>query len=120
MVRFLSPEWVDAMNTAAATATVDPDVCVSVGQIVDGLSYRVDVAGGKVVFVHGTTDGAHLTLVQDRLTAVAIARGELPAQQAVADGRLRLRGDVRALVANAPAFAAIANAFARVRDDTEF
>ncbi len=120
MVRFLSPQWVDAMNAAAADATVDPDVRVSVGQAVDDVSYRVDVADGKVAFVHGTTDGADLTLVQDRATAVAIARGELPAQQAVADGRLCLRGDVRALVANAPALAAVADAFARVRDDTEF
>ena len=124
-MRFLSEEWVEAMNEAAAGAEVPADAAIVVGQQVSGtpvgdVSYRFAVGDGALRLTWGTTEGADITLLQDYATAVALARGELAAQQAVAEGRLKLRGDVGALVRNGPSLAAVAGVFRAVRDRTDW
>ena len=124
-MRFLTEEWLDAMNEAAAGVAAPDDVTFAVGQEVAGtpsgdVAYRMDVAGGALRLTWGTTDGADITLLQDYPTAVALARGELAAQQAVAEGRLKLRGDVGALLRNGPSLAAVADVFRAVRDRTDW
>ena len=49
-----------------------------------------------------------------------MARGELTAQQAVAEGRLKLSGAVDVLVDRGPALAALSDALASVRDATTY
>lgn len=125
MARFLSQEWIDDITAAAAGVELPAEASIVVGQLVtdapDGdVSYRFGFTDGHLDVKLAPVDDADIVLIQDYATAVAIARGELAAQEAVADGRLKLRGDVGALVRNGPAVAATAAIFARVRDRTTF
>ena len=58
---------------------------------------------------------ADVRLETDYATAVALARGETNAQAALADGRLRVSGDVARLAAHASALARLDDLFAAVR-----
>lgn len=104
-----SDEWVDALASRAARASVDPAVHVVVQQeLLDtGARWHVVVAGGQVVVAGGGHPEPDVTFAQDLATAAAIRAGELSAQQAFMDGRLRVRGDMKRLVAATEALAAI-------------
>ena len=120
MTPFLSPTWVAALGRAAATLTVDPEVRLTVRQVVDDVSWVVRVEGGGVTIACGAGEEADVTLVADRPTAEALVRGELGAQDALLVGRLRVRGDVAALLRAAPALAVLPDLFTAVRADTSY
>lgn len=125
MARFLSQAWIDDISAAAAGMELPTDASIVVGQLVTGTPdgdtcYRFAFVDGGLNVALAPIDDADIVLIQDYPTAVAIAKGELAAQEAVADGRLKLRGDVGALVRNGPAIAATAAVFAKVRDRTTF
>jgi hypothetical protein len=56
----------------------------------------------------------------DRATAARIAQGEVNAQRALADGRMRIGGDIDVLVRRAAALRAVDDAFAAVRAETTY
>lgn len=125
MARFLTPEWLDELQRAADKAEVVPDADIIVAHEVTGtpdgdVCFRFAAVDGRLTLTWGTTADAHITLLEDYATAVTVARGELPAQQAVAEGRLKLRGDVGALVRNGPALTALGDLFRAVRDSTTY
>ena len=53
-------------------------------------------------------------------TAVAVATGELNAQEAFVDGHIRLFGDQQRLLAAQPVFGALDAVFAEVRPATDY
>jgi predicted lipid carrier protein YhbT len=120
MAGFLTDEWLDELGGVARRATVDPALRLRVQQVVpDGpegheVAYVVEVAGGTVA-VHTGRHDADITFTQDLATAQAIHRGELSAQAAFMEGRLRLGGDLRAVIDRAGALAAIDDVFAGAR-----
>jgi hypothetical protein len=59
-----------------------------------------------------------VTFTQDRTTAAAIATGRLSAQAAFIDGRLRVGGDLSALLDRAAELAALDDLFASARAAT--
>jgi putative sterol carrier protein len=125
VARFLTAEWLEAMQRLADKAEVPDDAAIVVAHEVTGtpdgdVRFRFAAGSGRLSLTWDATDGADITLLEDYATAVAIARGELPAQQAVAEGRLKLRGDVGALVRNGPAMAALGDLFRDVRDSTTY
>ncbi|HEX7095542.1 MAG TPA: SCP2 sterol-binding domain-containing protein [Acidimicrobiales bacterium] len=122
MVRFLTAEWVAALDRAATAAGPCADSLdgLVVGYRVDGFDYHVTVADRRVRFRPGAVDDATVTFRLDRDTAAAIARGELSAQRAFMSGKLRIGGDTKALVRAQSAFAALGDVFAAVRSDTEW
>ena len=61
-----------------------------------------------------------LTFACDYTTAVALARGEVNAQAALMDGRLRLRGDVERVAEMREALVALGDVLGRVRAATAF
>lgn len=64
----------------------------------DGSGWHVVVDDGDVDFRPGTVPGPDVTFTWDSAaTVAAVRRGELGAQAAFADGRLRMGGDLRAL-----------------------
>ena len=63
----------------------------------------------------GRADAPDITFTQDRATAEAIHRGELSAQTAFIEGRLRLGGDLRAVIERAGSLVAIDDVFAAAR-----
>lgn len=124
VAEFLSDAWLADLAGAASAATPPADLSLVVQLLVgdqgmpDAAAYAVGFADGRITVTPGRVQDADLTLTQDRATAAAIARGELSAQVAFMAGRLRIGGDLRAVLEHAPALAALADVFAEVRDHT--
>jgi SCP-2 sterol transfer family len=125
MPRYLSPEWVesfdaalgaldlsDAVAAAGAGSLAAADGRFSVVQIVTGVPEDVQAGGGDVHLVltvaegkarlgldPAGTVGGTATIVLGYAEALAMARGALDPADALAAGRVRVRGDLAALVA---------------------
>ena len=125
MPRYLSPEWVasfdaalsaldltEVVAAAGAGSLAAADGRFSVVQVVTGVPDDVQAGGGDVHLVLTVADGrARLgldpdgtvggtaTMVLGYAEALAMARGELDPADALAAGRVRVRGDLAALVA---------------------
>jgi putative sterol carrier protein len=128
MARFLSEEWIEALDAAlrddreALRATAGARIAVA--QVVtDGpggrVAYTVQVDDGSAR-VRGGDAGADVTFTQDHATATAIARGELAAQAAFIEGRLRVGGDLALLMEHTQVLAGLDTALARARAVTTF
>lgn len=117
MPRFYSEEWVTAFNQAVAGLDVEPEP-PGVSLVADGGSFRVaqlvhggpdgelvvalEVASGRLrMELAPTTDDVRADVVVslDYADAAAMARGQLEPASAVAEGRVRVRGDLAVLVA---------------------
>jgi hypothetical protein len=137
MARYLSPEWVrsfdaalgaldlsDAVAAAGASSLAAADGAFSVVQVVTGVPADVrgpDGADAVHVVLTVAEGHAHLaldpggerggtaTIVLDYPEALAMARGELDPADALATGRVRVRGDLAALVAGQDVLAAAAS-----------
>jgi putative sterol carrier protein len=126
MVRFLSPEWIAALDVAAGEAAVPAGVRLTIQQVVTddegggGVRYHLVLDGGRIRVHPGEAERADLTLVQTREVAAAFSRGELNAQQALEAGRLKLRGDIGHLAREGKALTAVADVFAAVRVATTY
>jgi len=135
MARYLSPEWVRSFDAALSTLDLSDVVAVaaegslaaadgtfSVVQVVTGVPAGADgAAEAEVRVVLTVADGtARLaldptgavtgtaTIVLGYADAAAMARGELDPADALAAGRVRVRGDLAALVAGQDVLAAAA------------
>lgn len=121
MAEFLTDQWLDELDVAAREAELPPELRLVVQQVIpdgpDGIevAYAVEVAGGTMAVRRGRIDHADVTFTQDLATARAIHGGELSAQAAFMEGRLRLGGDLRAVIERAGDLAAIDDVFATVR-----
>ena len=127
MVRFLSGEWIAALDAAAEEASAPPEVRLTIQQIVadegegsGDVRYHLVVADGRLRVHPGEAANPDITLVQTRAVAAALSRGELNAQQALEAGRLKLRGDLGHLGRQGKALTAMQDVFAAVRNDTEY
>jgi putative sterol carrier protein len=126
MVRFLTTEWIAALDEAAQDAAVPAAVRLTIQQIVTGdgdvgeVRYHLVLDDGRLRVHPGDAAAADVTLVQNRGVAAALSRGELNAQQALEAGRLKLRGDIGHLARQAKALTAIEDVFAAVRADTTY
>jgi hypothetical protein len=142
MPRYLSPEWVesfdaalgaldltDAVAAAGAGSLAAADGTFSVVQVVTGVPDDVQAAGGDVHLVLTVADGrARLgldpdgtvsgtaTIVLGYPEALAMSRGALDPADALAAGRVRVRGDLAALVAGQDV---LAEAAARLGTDLD-
>ena len=61
-----------------------------------------------------------MRIEQEWDTAVAVATGQLNAQEAFINGRIRLTGDQQKLLDSQPVFGALDAVFANVRAGTEY
>jgi hypothetical protein len=117
---FLTDAWLDELDAAAEGADLPTMPRLALQQVVpDGpageVAYALVVDDGRVRVHRGRIDGPDLVFTQDRATAEAIHRGELSAQTAFMQGRLRLGGDLRSVIDRASDLAALDDVFARVR-----
>jgi hypothetical protein len=119
MPRYLTPEWVQAFNAAlsgldlsaaiAATAAgslTASDGAFAVAQVVtDGPDgevrtiLAVDETGVTMTFDPDGARRADVTIVLRYEDALAVARGSLDPADALATGRVRVRGELAVLVA---------------------
>jgi hypothetical protein len=130
VARFLSPEWIDALDGAALAShslqAATAHVAFVVEQhVTDGgphgapVSWQVVVDHGTVRVQPGSERQADVTFSQDRATALAVARGELSAQAAFMVGRLRVGRDLTAVLEHRELFLHLDDVFASVRAVTD-
>jgi hypothetical protein len=129
MARYLSLDWIDDV---AREAKGDDGVreaaegrTFAITEIVTGgpegdVTYHLAVRDGEVGFGAGPADDEDVRFVQDWTTAVAVATGELNAQEAFLKGRIKLYGDQQSLFDNQPVFAALDAVFRKVRPRTDY
>jgi hypothetical protein len=142
MPLYLTPEWVESFDAALSTLDLSDAVAAagtgslaaadgtfSVVQVITGVPGDVEAGGGDVHLVL-TVDGGRArlaldpsgasggtaTIVLGYAEALAMARGELDPADALAAGRVRVRGDLAALVAGQDV---LAEAAARLGSDLE-
>ena len=116
MPDLLSDEWLRALEAAARAAQVGPvDGPLVIQQVVtDGgseVGYVIRVTADGVTVERGHADDADVTFTLDRATAEAVHRGELSAQVAFMNGRLRVGGDLARLTAEARELTSMAERF---------
>jgi putative sterol carrier protein len=126
---YLSPAWLTALQDAADSSPTLRDATAGmrlvVQQVVTGgpdgdVAYHVIVDDGRATVRAGQADDPTITFTQDRATAAAVSRGELSAQGAFMAGRIRVRGDLPALVAQQDALLRVDDVFASVRETTSY
>lgn len=129
MPRYLSLDWIDALTAEVAASGALQELATTtdlgVTQVItDGpegdVTYHLAVGGGIASFGAGPADPEDVRFDEDWATAVAVATGELNAQEAFIKGRIRLTGDHAKLLANEPVFAALDAVFASVKQHTTY
>jgi hypothetical protein len=124
-VQFLSPEWIDAVGTAAADATVEPGHDLSIETVVEGapmgdVTYHLAVTGGRISVTPGPAPDPTVRFTQSYDTAKEIAAGESSAQVAFMRGDLKVAGNVTALIDGVPVFEELDRVLAPVHEQTEY
>lgn len=128
-VRYLSLQWITELSREIADSThlarLAETHSIGVTQVVtEGpqgtVTYHLQVAGGRARFGAGPADPEDVRMEQDWATAVAVATGELNAQEAFIGGRIRLTGNQQLLLAAQPVFGALDAVFSIVRERTDY
>jgi len=129
MIRYLSLDWIAALSAEVAASDQMREIATShtigVTQVVsDGpegdVTYHLCVADGEASFGAGPAEPEDVKMEQDWDTAVAVATGELNAQEAFIGGRIRLFGDQQKLLDAQPVFRALDAVFSTVREQTTY
>ena len=135
MPRFLSPDWVEAFNVAVAEVDVAPpgddaplatrDGRYAMGQIVTGgpegdVETTLRVRDGTLTMAVGIDGDADVTIRLAWDDAVAMAAGELAATDAIAAGRVRVRGDLSVLAQAQATLAAVSSQLEALRTATVY
>ena len=125
-LRFLSPEWADALT---AEVNADPDFATAAGgqrariqQVISSDAgeqrYWTTIEGGKIAMGMGDLDGPDATIRQSYDTAVALAKRELSPVTGFMMGRIKVEGNMGMLMGLAGALGKLADAMARL--DVEY
>ena len=129
MIRYLSLDWINALSDEVTASDNMREIAeshsIGVTQVVsDGpegdVIYHLSVGDGDASFGAGPADPEDVKMEQDWDTAVAVATGELNAQEAFISGRIRLFGDQQKLLDSQPVFGALDAVFASVRERTRY
>jgi SCP-2 sterol transfer family len=126
VAQFLSDAWIAALDRAARTVPPLAGVAAQQPLVVeqrvrrehDEVIYAVRFDGDGVRVEHGPGHAPDLVLRMDAVTARAIQRGTTTAQEAVANGRLKVRGRVERLRALGEALRRLDDVFRDVRAAT--
>ena len=128
-IRYLSLAWIRELTREVAEseslAELAKEHTVGVTQVVtDGpegdVVYHLQVADGEARFGAGVADPEDVRMQQEWATAVAVATGELNAQEAFVTGRIQLAGDRSVLIDAQPVFGALDGVFSSVRERTRY
>ena len=128
-MRYLSLDWIDAMQAQVVSSESLADLAsthsIGVTQVVtDGpegaVLYYFQVGNGRVRFASGPAPEEDVRMEQTWETAVGVATGSMPAQEAFIKGHVRITGDTQCLMDAVPVFAALDAAFEAVRALTTY
>ena len=129
MLRYLSLDWINELTAHVAASEHLHDLAgahqIGVTQVVsDGpegdVTYHLQVGDGQASFGAGVAEPEDVKMEQSWDTAVAVATGELNAQEAFINGHIRLWGDQQKLLDNQAVFGALDAVFAAVREHTTY
>lgn len=129
VVRYTSPEWIEAAGRALAGDPALKQATLEVRLVLEHVvtltptgtvTWHVTVDHGAVSLDAGPAPAADLRFTTTYGTAAQIAAGALGAQRAFAEGRLRVGGDLSLLVAHQRTLAGVDDALAAVRAETTY
>jgi len=125
--KYLSQEWLDQSKTLAADQPERPGASARMQYVVTGgpdgdVSYYWVLENGKLLESQiGTLDDAEVTLTQSWDDAVKVQKGELDANAAFMQGRVKVTGNMAKLMAllpltNAPEYKALQEQIKEITD----
>lgn len=129
MVQYLSDEWMTEAGTALAasdslkSATADADLMIQyevAGAPGGKATYGVRFDHSAVALEPGPHPDAQVKFELDYSSAAAIASGELSAQAAFMQGKLKLGGDVAVLIRQHALLDGLGDALGELRERTDF
>jgi putative sterol carrier protein len=106
--KFLSQEWLDETRALAGDQPERPGASAKMQYVVTGgpdgdVSYYWVLENGKLLESNvGTLDDAEVTLTQSYEDAVKVQKGELDANAAFMQGRVKVTGNMAKLMALLP------------------
>jgi len=111
VVRFLSDAWFDEVGRALPPGGDGP-AHLTIQQVVtespEGeVRYHIEIRGTGLALRRGQAEQPDATLTEDYATAAGIASGDLSPQAALLDGRIRVAGDLAALLEHRAALAGL-------------
>jgi SCP-2 sterol transfer family len=123
---FLTPAWIAELDAAIrapdALTTVDDQSFVVEQRVSDAPAgeacYHLVLDGAESRATDGAAPAPNLVILTDYATAVALLRGTTNAQHAIADGRMKVSGDLHAAARRIEALAGLDDVFAAVRATT--
>ena len=127
--RYLSLDWINELTAQVAASDHMSEVATShkigVTQVVSNgpegdVTYHIQVGDGEASFGAGIADPEDVKMEQAWDTAVAVATGEMNAQDAFINGHIRLWGDQQKLLDNQAVFGALDAVFAAVKEKTTY
>ena len=128
-VRYLGLDWIEAICTRAAEnaylQSLGSTLNIGITQMVsdgpeDTVLYHLQVRDNAVTFGAGPADPEHVRLEQEWETAVAVATGEMAAEDAFITGAIRIGGDAQMLLHSQEIFAALDPIFEEVAQITVY
>jgi putative sterol carrier protein len=129
VARFLTPAWFDELNATAnqsqelkeSTARTQLTLQQVVRDGPDGdVTYVMRIDRGSVRAEPGPAANADATFTQDYDTATAVVKGDLNAQAAFMTGRIRVSGNMSALLEHQGSLIGLDGVFEQVRATTTF
>ncbi|MEX2323958.1 MAG: SCP2 sterol-binding domain-containing protein [Acidimicrobiia bacterium] len=128
MAKFLTDEWLEALETAlsghegftSAIGGVDLTLSFEVTDPPEDrlLAYTLALDNGSVAVASGGSDSADATISSTYQTAVAISKGELNTQMAFMTGKIKITGNMGKLLQHQRIMTDFANAASTV--DVEY
>lgn len=128
-IRYLSLAWIRELTREVGESETLRELAdehtIGVTQVVtDGpegdITYHLQVGDGLASFGAGPAESEDVKMQQEWTTAVAVATGEMNAQEAFITGKILLFGDQQALMGAQPVFGALDTIFATVRERTRY
>ena len=101
MADFLTDAWFADLEARAEHVIAPTDLAFVLEQVVTGdpeRRWQLQIGGGRLRLERDPAGDADARIHTDQATAVGIHHGEISAQRAFLDGRLRIGGDVQALM----------------------
>lgn len=129
MARFLSNEWLAELNGAIASdeevRRAGSGVHLMLQQVVVGpdgrtTCYCTRVDDGLVELTPGRAESADVTITEDYDTAAALAQGRTTPQDAILAGKVRVSGNLLALLAGQEVLDRVRGRLGDVRTRTEY
>ncbi len=127
--RYLSLDWINKLTAQVAASEHMREIAeshqIGVTQVVSegpegDVTYHLQIGNGEASFGAGVADPEDVKMEQHWDTAVAVATGELNAQEAFINGHIRLWGDQQKLLDSQAVFGALDAVFATVKEQTTY